>query len=237
MWLNQLFIENPIDFEKRCRNRIVFGICFILLGAAAIGLSFAVRNRAMVMYLEQGYREFMPGFYGGTGFGLAAAGTASIIRNLQYLRNPELKEKRRIYETDERNRMLGLHRIYHDVHALYRRPGKRVYQYDSCKDADICGCTVCSTVIGVQTAFGEGHVRALFFSIASGFVLLKTMGHRTQRIYSGEASSVRKQLSVPSAAIMRCAAVFSQRNLIWAQESIRNSASASRAWWQARWLR
>ena len=65
MWLNQLFIENPIDFEKRCRNRIVFGICFILLGAAAIGLSFAVRNRAMVMYLEQGYREFMPGFYGG----------------------------------------------------------------------------------------------------------------------------------------------------------------------------
>ena len=52
MWLNQLFIENPIDFEKRCRNRIVFGICFILLGAAAIGLSFAVRNRAMVMYLE-----------------------------------------------------------------------------------------------------------------------------------------------------------------------------------------
>lgn len=108
MWLNQLFIETPIDFEKRCRNRIVFGICFILLGAAAIGLSFAVRNRAMVMYLEQGYRDFMPGFYGGTGFGLAASGVISIIRNLQYLRNPELKEKRRIYETDERNRMLGL---------------------------------------------------------------------------------------------------------------------------------
>ena len=44
----------------------------------------------------------------GTGFGLAASGVISIIRNLQYLRNPELKEKRRIYETDERNRMLGL---------------------------------------------------------------------------------------------------------------------------------
>lgn len=62
----------------------------------------------MAMYLEQGYREFMPEFYVGTGFGLAAAGIISIIRNLQYLRNPELKEKRRIYETDERNRMLGL---------------------------------------------------------------------------------------------------------------------------------
>ena len=68
MWLNQLFIENPIDFEKRCRNRIVYGICFIL----------------------------------------AAAGVITIMRNLKYLRNPELKEKRRIYETDERNRMLGL---------------------------------------------------------------------------------------------------------------------------------
>ena len=78
MWLNQLFIENPIDFEKRCRNRIVYGICFILLGAAAIGLSFAVRNHAMVMYLEQGYKDFMPGFYSGTGFGLAAAGVISI---------------------------------------------------------------------------------------------------------------------------------------------------------------
>ena len=108
MWLNQLFIENPIDFEKRCRNRIVYGICFILLGAAAIGLSFAVGNHAMVMYLEQGYKDFMPGFYGGTGFGLAAAGGITIMRNLKYLRNPELKEKRRIYETDERNRMLGL---------------------------------------------------------------------------------------------------------------------------------
>ena len=79
MWLNQLFIENPIDFEKRCRNRIVYGICFILLGAAAIGLSFAVGNHAMVMYLEQGYKDFMPGFYGGTGFGLAAAGAQSEI--------------------------------------------------------------------------------------------------------------------------------------------------------------
>ena len=47
MWLNQLFIENPIDFEKRCRNRIVYGICFILLPASAIGLCFSFRNHAV----------------------------------------------------------------------------------------------------------------------------------------------------------------------------------------------
>ena len=70
-----------INVPISCRNRIVFGICFILLGAAAIGLSFAVRNRAMVMYLEQGYRDFMPEFYGGTGFGLAASGV-SVSRDI-----------------------------------------------------------------------------------------------------------------------------------------------------------
>ena len=78
MWLNQLFIENPIDFEKRCRNRIVFGICFILLGAAAIGLSFAVRNRAMVMYLEPDLAWPRPVLY-------PSSATCSIcgIRNLR----------------------------------------------------------------------------------------------------------------------------------------------------------
>jgi len=83
MWLNQLFIENPIDFEKRCRNRIVFGICFILLGAAAIGLSFAVRNRAMVMYLEQGYRDFMPEFYGAT---CSICGIRNLRRSAGFMR-------------------------------------------------------------------------------------------------------------------------------------------------------
>ena len=107
MWLNQLFIENPIDFEKRCRNRIVWNM-FYPCYAAAIGLSFAVRNHAMVMYLEQGYKDFMPGFYSGGPDSPGCAGVISIMRNLKYLRNPELKEKRRIYETDERNRMLGL---------------------------------------------------------------------------------------------------------------------------------
>ena len=163
MWLNQLFIENPIDFEKRCRNRIVYGICFILLGAAAIGLSFAVRNHAMVMYLEQGYKDFMPGFYSGTGFGLAAAGVISIMRNLKYLRNPELKEKRRIYETDERNRMLGLrcwaYTGYTMMISLYIGILiSGVHQHDRDKDPDIRSRIFCGAPAGVQKAFAEGYV-------------------------------------------------------------------------------
>ena len=95
MWLNHLFIDSPIDFEKRCRNRVWIGVLFLVLGAAALALSFVARDRVMVMYL-------------GTGAGLVAAGIISIIRNVKYLKNPELGKKRKIYETDERNRMLGL---------------------------------------------------------------------------------------------------------------------------------
>ena len=106
MWLNQLFIENPIDLRRGAGTGLCMGYVYPV-GRSGHRPSFAVGNHAMVMYLEQGYKVFMPGFYGGTGFGLAAAGVITIMRNLKYLRNPELKEKRRIYETDERNRMLG----------------------------------------------------------------------------------------------------------------------------------
>lgn len=108
MWLNQLFIENPIDFEKRCRRRIITGVLFALLGAAALGMAFISRSHVLVLYLEPGYREYIPGFYGGTGAGLIAAGIITVIRNVKYLKNPELFKARKIYETDERNRLLGL---------------------------------------------------------------------------------------------------------------------------------
>lgn len=108
MWLNSLFIENPIDFEKRCRNRIVVGVIFMALGMAALILAVIAKDRVMVLYLEPGYTDFVPGFYGGTGTGLVAAGIISIIRNRKYLKNPELGKKQKIYETDERNRMMGL---------------------------------------------------------------------------------------------------------------------------------
>ena len=96
MWLNHLFIDSPIDFEKRCRNRVWTGVLFLVLGAAALALSFVARDRVMVMYLEPGYTDYIPGFYWGTGAGLVAAGIISIIRNVKYLKNPELGKKRKI---------------------------------------------------------------------------------------------------------------------------------------------
>ena len=49
MWLNHLFIDSPIDFEKRCRNRVWIGVLFLVLGAAALALSFVARDRVMAV--------------------------------------------------------------------------------------------------------------------------------------------------------------------------------------------
>ncbi|MEG0566039.1 MAG: hypothetical protein RR590_07440 [Hungatella sp.] len=105
MWLNQLFTESPIDFEKRCKTRIVWGMLLALLGLAAVILSF-LTDWIPMMGLEADV--FVSGFYTGTGYGLLAAGAITAIRNIRYLKNPQLKKKREIWETDERNRMLGL---------------------------------------------------------------------------------------------------------------------------------
>ncbi len=107
MWLNQLFTEAPIDFEKRCRNRIILGILIAILGAVTLLLPLAA-GRLPVLFLEPGWRDYIPSFYSGLGFGLLAAGIITALKNNRYLKNPEQKKARQIYETDERNRMLGL---------------------------------------------------------------------------------------------------------------------------------
>ena len=106
MWLNQLFTETSIDFEKRCRARLFIGIIFAVIGVFTFLLPFIVR--IPVLYLEPGYRDSVTHFYTGIGVGLLAGGLVAIFRNLRYLKNPELKKTREIYETDERNRALGL---------------------------------------------------------------------------------------------------------------------------------
>lgn len=109
MWLSQLFVETPIDFEKRCRNRIIVGSVMAVLGAVTFALAFLMDLvPAFVVLLEPGWSDFVPGFYTGIGGGFLRAGVITVVKNYRYLKNPELNKKRKIYETDERNRMLGL---------------------------------------------------------------------------------------------------------------------------------
>lgn len=94
MWLNRLFAEESIDFEKRCRLRIRVG-----LGIAALGLLAAA---------IAGFKGSYAPFYGSMGVGLMAGGLLSAKRNRGYLKNPALRKEREVVENDERNRLLGL---------------------------------------------------------------------------------------------------------------------------------
>ena len=135
MWLSQLFIENPINFEKRCRSRIITGILFALLGAAALGMAFISKSHVFVLYLEPGYREYIPGFYGGTGVGLMAAGIITVMRN-----------------------MLGLHRVYGDDPALYRYSGERIHQPDRIQNPDGSDRVLWGDPGDIPPDAAEGHV-------------------------------------------------------------------------------
>ncbi len=119
MFLNQLFYDEPFDFERRCRLRILLSMGFMVLGAAAIGLVFLTKGDLPILYMEPDSSEFVSGFYTGSGFGLLAAGLLSLIRNLRYLKNPDLKKRRKILETDERNRMMGLRCWAYSGYSLF----------------------------------------------------------------------------------------------------------------------
>ena len=108
MLLNNLFIDSTINFEKKCKTRITASCFLMALGVITIALSFLAGDQVPVLYMAADHYDFIPGFYMGTGFGLFFAAAATIIKNVRYLKKPEIRKEREIYETDERNRMLGL---------------------------------------------------------------------------------------------------------------------------------
>ena len=108
MLLNNLFIDSPINFEKKCKTRITASCFLMALGVITIALSFLAGDQIPVLDMAADHYDFIPGFYMGTGFGLFFAAAATIIKNVRYLKKPEIRKEREIYETDERNRMLGL---------------------------------------------------------------------------------------------------------------------------------
>lgn len=108
MWLDQLFRDEPINFEKRCQMRIKFGIGVVVLGVIAIGTAVFFRDRMSVLYLQESAGEFICQFYFALGIGMTAGGLMKIRRNLRVLKDPALKKRGEVAETDERNRLLGL---------------------------------------------------------------------------------------------------------------------------------
>lgn len=147
MWLKQLFTDEPIDFEKRCKTRIGIGICVTLLGILTVLMAIFV-NRPPILYIESGSRAFINGFYMGAGGGLIGVGIVNIIMNCRYLKNPELKRKRAIVETDERNRILGLRTWAYAGYSMF------LIMYIGILLAGFISMTVMKVLLAVGAVYG-----------------------------------------------------------------------------------
>ena len=53
------------------------------------------------------------------GFGVIVAGVITIINNVRLLKNPEKLKEREIYESDERNKMIGLKTWSYAGYAMF----------------------------------------------------------------------------------------------------------------------
>ena len=103
MKLKALFMEEPVDFEKRCRLRILVGKTAAVLGLLSVAAAWFYGNSGTVAG-----DSFIREFYTWIGIGFMAGGTASVWRNRRYLK-----------ECDERNRLLGLRSWAYSGYAMF----------------------------------------------------------------------------------------------------------------------
>lgn len=98
--------------EKKIKIRITYCIVLIVLGVVSLYVGNFVP-------LNSGDAEYSAGYYTGLGFGVIAAGVITIIKNVRLLKNQEKLKEREIYESDERNRMIGLKTWSYAGYAMF----------------------------------------------------------------------------------------------------------------------
>lgn len=89
------------SIEQKIKLRILFSIILLILGGASLYVGTCIP-------LASGNTDYSSGYYVGLGCGLIAAAIITIIKNIRLLKNKEALKQREIYESDERNRMIGL---------------------------------------------------------------------------------------------------------------------------------
>lgn len=120
MWLNKLFADSEVDFAARCRTRMKIGIAVVILGAVTMGMVALWGGEIPTLYLEEARSgEFVGEYYTTLGVALMAAGGAMVLKNLRWLKHPELMRKREVAETDERNQLLGLRCWAYTGYAMF----------------------------------------------------------------------------------------------------------------------
>lgn len=100
------------NIEKRVKLRIAYSVLLCILGIASLYIGIFVP-------LESGNMDFSAGFYVGVGSGLIVASVITIIKNVRLLKNAEALKKRDIFESDERNRLIGLKTWSYTGYAMF----------------------------------------------------------------------------------------------------------------------
>lgn len=115
MKLKELFMDAPVDFERRCRQRILVGKAAVVLGFLSVAAAWLYGSYAGSAAGDGFIREF----YTWMGIGFMAGGTASVWRNRSYLKDEASLKQRRVEECDERNRLLGLRSWAYSGYAMF----------------------------------------------------------------------------------------------------------------------
>lgn len=116
MKLKALFMEEPVDFEKRCRLRILVGRTVVILGILSVAAAWFYGNFWTGAAAGD---SFVQEFYTWIGIGFAAGGTASVWKNRRYLKDAAALKQRKVEECDERNRLLGLRSWAYSGYAMF----------------------------------------------------------------------------------------------------------------------
>lgn len=128
------------NIEKRVKLRIMYCVLLFILGAAALYIG----NRVP---LASGNVEYSAGYYTGVGVGLMVASVITAYKNIRLLKNKEALKQRDIYESDERNRLIGLKTWSYAGYAMF------LLLYIAMLVAGTVNVVVMNTILGVLGIF------------------------------------------------------------------------------------
>lgn len=128
------------NIKHRIKLRILYSVLLIILGGASLYVGTNVP-------LASGNSDYSSGYYVGLGFGLIAAAVITIIKNVRLLKNEQALKQQEIYESDERNQMIGLKSWSYAGYAMF------ILLYISLLFAGAINVIVMNTLLVILAAF------------------------------------------------------------------------------------
>lgn len=125
---------------QKIKLRIIYSALLTILGIASLYVGIYIP-------LASGNTAYSSGFYTGIGIGLIAASIINIIKNIHLLKNKDALKRREIYESDERNRLIGLKSWSYTGYAMF------ILLYIALLFAGAVNVLVMKTILAILAAF------------------------------------------------------------------------------------